>query len=314
MSDLIFFYFVFFILRLMLIRKIKPKKKVKLNQYLKIVFYWIIIFLLSFLFVKNVLLKVNFSSINWKDSNNVLRYDIWRDQWKELVLQWYVFPISYNFNNKIYNFYVLYDKDLIKYLLFVDKDFVPESFFAKVDWKIKNFLWAIPIIQVNKIKKINQNLSWYTIPDFDANYWHNKIKKLITEYFTPIVRPIPPNAMSFSSYKHYTMYFPRKVYYEVILIKDDLWIKWLYCDNAVLIVWKDKKKYVLSDKFYIRNNARLKIYVCTYDPPRWKDKIPPSKPWMQYMTVKDKSLHFYIEVLNPVRRDFASKIAVRKNN
>ena len=124
------------------------------------------------------------------------------------------------------------------------------------------------------------------------------------------VRPIPSWGIHFRSYKWYTMYFPKKIYYEVFLTKQNLWSRELQCDNAIHIVWNDKIKDINKDPQYMRYNARLIVYVCEYS---WTYNAPLVDGYM-HMTTEDEKYHFYIDVIHPVREDFAKDIAVRSEH
>lgn len=224
--------------------------------------------------------------------------------WSIVVVTWYIQTFSHDWEVYYFLLTPLWFKYMIKSFSWSLSSFSNQ--WVTVTAEIKDFLWPIPLLKFFSWQIIAY--SW-KIPRFLSQ---EQIKILIKNFFSnipPPFRPIPVNNMSFRSQKWYTIFFPKKVFYEILPIRETFNIPWLLCDNVIFIVWRDKKRHVEENPLYIRDNSRLKIYVCSLQNRYYQ--LPLEIAGMQYMTTESRTKHFYIHVLHPAWQDFANQIAVR---
>lgn len=247
----------------------------------------------------------------FKKSIKTKQIETVREKEKFVSFSGYLQKFSYSWQD----LFVVQSFDNLKYLLtWSDFPFLTyEGKYVSIVWSIRGSLSSFPLVSPSLFSEILIP-SPHILKDFLLT--QSDFTTIIAwsentiEVSNPI-RPIPTDALSFTSYKGYTMYFPTKVYYEVFLIKESFWFAWLRCDNVVYVVGRDKNNQIIKNQSYIRDNPRVKVYVCSYDPIVWNFDSPPFIKWKEYITTEKKDKHFYVEYLHSARESFSSKIAVR---
>lgn len=297
----------------MLLRKIRTTE-FNINILFKIWnFFLISIFVIFSIRLSNRF--YNFTNYSFEDKSNIITVKSDSNetyQWKKNQNIEIFGNIETIYYDKLY-FSLVTDNNNIKYIYSSKNGKVYGSErIGLVKGKISDFFGSFPYItDVSTDYKVSGSQYVYDNPKLqkiDITKISSVFDDIVKSYYFNPVRPIPPKAFEFSSYKRYTAYFPSKIFYQVIFVDTDLGQDWLYCDNLLMTVGDDKKSQVDKYQNYIVENHDIEIYYCTYNK-LWKP--PRSIDGYTYITTEKWNKHFYIKVLNDKRKDFASKIAVR---